>query len=185
MRLTKTQREKLATLGQRYLKSADPTVNDDSSAGYGVWDKWLNQTSGEAYVCTDATEGAAVWQNISLDTEDLAGLFDAKADKDTLHTIAAASGATELDREDGSVFDVTATADISISYANFETVDGLVIYATNWGAHTITLPAGTEFGGGTGPEFTVAGTDIIVVTTKDGGTTTEFLVAEQDVKEAS
>jgi hypothetical protein len=109
----------------------------------------------------------------------------AKADKDTLHTIATASGATELDREDGSVFDVMATADISISYANFETVDGLVIYATNWGAHTITLPAGTEFGGGTGPEFTVAGTDIIVVTTKDGGTTTEFLVAEQDVKEAS
>jgi len=68
MRLTKTQREKLATLGQRYLKSADPTVNDDTGEGYSVWDKWLNQTSGEAYVCTDATEGAAVWQNISLDT---------------------------------------------------------------------------------------------------------------------
>jgi hypothetical protein len=83
MRLTKTQREKLATLGQRYIKSADPTVNDDSEAGYARWDKWLNQTSGEAYVCTDATAGAAVWQNISLDTEDLASMFDAKADKDT------------------------------------------------------------------------------------------------------
>jgi hypothetical protein len=81
LRLTKTQREKLATLGQRYIKSADPTVTDDSSAGYGVWDKWLNQTSGEAYVCLDATAGAADWQNISLDADDLAGLFDAKQNK--------------------------------------------------------------------------------------------------------
>jgi hypothetical protein len=137
---------------------------------------------------TEGTDGFTVaggTDNEKTLTVDETKALSAKADKDTLHTIAAASGATELDREDGSVFDVTATADISISYANFETVDGLVIYATNWGAHTITLPAGTEFGGGTGPEFTVAGTDIIVVTTKDGGTTTEFLVAEQDVKEAS
>jgi hypothetical protein len=81
MKLTKEQREKLATLGQRYIKSADPTVNDDSEAGYARWDKWLNQTSGEAYVCTDATAGAAVWQNMSLDADDLAGLFDAKVDK--------------------------------------------------------------------------------------------------------
>ncbi|WP_156887654.1 hypothetical protein [Desulfotignum balticum] len=108
-----------------------------------------------------------------------------KADKDTLHTIAAASGATELDYEDGSVFDVTANGNITLTYANLPAVCGIVIYATNWGAHTITLPAGTEFGGGSAPEFTAAGTDIIVLTTIDGGTTTEFMVAEQDIKEAS
>jgi hypothetical protein len=108
-----------------------------------------------------------------------------KADKDTLHTIASASGATELDYEDGSVFDVTATDDITLTYANLPTVGGIVIYATDWGAYTITLPSGTEFTDGTEPDFTSAGTDIIVVTTKDGGTTTEFLVAAQDIKEAS
>ena len=113
--------------------------------------------------------------------EDVAG----KADKDTLHTITDAAGATELDYEDGSVFDITATDDISVSYANLPTVGGFVIYATNWGAHTITLPSGTEFGGGEAPEFTVSGTDLIVVTTKDTGTTTEFLTVDQDIKEAS
>jgi hypothetical protein len=108
-----------------------------------------------------------------------------KADKDTLHTIASASGATELDYEDGSVFDVTATDDITLTYANLPTVGGIVIYATDWGAYTITLPSGTEFTDGTEPDFTSAGTDIIVVTTKDGGTTTEFLIAARDIKEAS
>jgi hypothetical protein len=122
-----------------------------------------------------------------LTDEQAAALDDVpnKADKDTLHTIASASGATELDYEDGSVFDVTATDDITLTYANLPTVGGIVIYATDWGAHTITLPSGTEFANDTEPDFTSAGTDIIVVTTKDGGTTTEFLVAAQDIKEAS
>jgi len=108
-----------------------------------------------------------------------------KADKDTLHTIASASGATELDYEDGSVFDVTATDDITLTYANLPTVGGIVIYATDWGAHTITLPSGTELDGGFSTFFTSSGTDIIIVTTKDGGTTTEFLIAARDIKEAS
>jgi len=79
--LTKQEKDRIKTLGQRYIKSADPTVNDDSGEGYAVWDKWLNTVSGEAYVCLDATEGAADWQNMSLDADDLADLFGAKADK--------------------------------------------------------------------------------------------------------
>jgi len=98
---------------------------------------------------------------------------------DRLKTFTAASGATELDYEDGSVFDVTATDDITLTYANLPTVGGIVIYATDWGAHTITLPSGTELDGGFSTFFTSSGTDIIIVTTKDGGTTTEFLIAPE------
>ena len=75
--LKKEFRERLETLGQRYIKSVDPTVNDDSGEGYAVWDKWVNTTSGEAYVCLDATEEAANWQNISLDADDLSDLLAA------------------------------------------------------------------------------------------------------------
>jgi hypothetical protein len=104
---------------------------------------------------------------------------------DALHTIASASGATELDYTDGTVFAVTATADISITYANLPAVGGIVIYATNWGAHAITLPSGTVLAGGEAPTFTASGLDIITVTTKNSGTATEFLIAAQDVKAAS
>jgi len=116
-----------------------------------------------------------------LAIEDVAG----KADKDTLHTITDAAGATELDYEDGSVFDITATGDITLTYANLPAVGGIVIYATNWGAHTITLPSGTVLAGGEAASFTASGLDIITVTTKNSGTATEFLIAVQDVNAAS
>ena len=39
--------------------SAAPTADDDSSDGYGVGSVWIYD--GAVYICTDATEGAAVW----------------------------------------------------------------------------------------------------------------------------
>jgi hypothetical protein len=113
--------------------------------------------------------------------------LDAKLGRidDSIQTIASASGATELDYADASVFDVTATGGVTLSYANLPAVGGIVIYATDWGAHTITLPTGTILAGGSAPSFTEDGLDIITVTTKNSGTTTEFLIAAQDVKAAS
>ena len=38
-----------------------PTVTDDSGAGYSVGSVWINVTADKAYICVDATVGAAVW----------------------------------------------------------------------------------------------------------------------------
>jgi len=42
--------------------SAAPTVNDDSSAGYAVGSVWCDTTADDAYICLDASVGAAVWK---------------------------------------------------------------------------------------------------------------------------
>lgn len=42
--------------------TTDPTVNDDSSAGYGPLSCWVNLTSDKAFVCVDDSVGAAVWK---------------------------------------------------------------------------------------------------------------------------
>ncbi|RMH21674.1 MAG: hypothetical protein D6698_02345 [Gammaproteobacteria bacterium] len=42
-----------------------PTVNDDSTAGYGVSDLWIDMSQDDAYICTDSTAGAAVWEKIT------------------------------------------------------------------------------------------------------------------------
>lgn len=39
-----------------------PTATDDSNAGYAVGSTWINTTADQAYVCVDATNGAAVWK---------------------------------------------------------------------------------------------------------------------------
>jgi hypothetical protein len=47
-----------------------PTVNDDVTLGYGVGSLWVNVTLDHIYLCTDATDGAAVWQRMVDDAFD-------------------------------------------------------------------------------------------------------------------
>jgi hypothetical protein len=41
-----------------------PTVNEDSGDGYGVGSIWVDVTNDKAYICLDASSGAAVWEQI-------------------------------------------------------------------------------------------------------------------------
>ena len=40
--------------------TSDPTISTNPTLG----SKWINKTSGEVYICTDATAGANVWTNV-------------------------------------------------------------------------------------------------------------------------
>lgn len=50
---------------QNFTATTDPTVNDDSDDGYGVGSPWVNTSSGDVFICGDATVGAAVWIQIN------------------------------------------------------------------------------------------------------------------------
>ena len=44
------------------VSTSDPVITTNPSGGVGT--KWINKTSGEVYICTDATAGANVWTNV-------------------------------------------------------------------------------------------------------------------------
>ena len=48
------------------ISASDPTISTNPSGGVGT--EWLNSTSGEMYICTDATAGANVWTNVGAGT---------------------------------------------------------------------------------------------------------------------
>ena len=50
--------------------SSDPTISTNPSGGVGT--EWHNTTSGEVYLCTDATTGENVWTNVGDGTGDIA-----------------------------------------------------------------------------------------------------------------
>ena len=61
----------LTNLPATYTKSAsDPLITTNSTVGA----LWVNQVSGETYVCTDATTDANVWTNIGDGTGDIVPL---------------------------------------------------------------------------------------------------------------
>ena len=49
--------------------SSDPAIDTNPSGGVGT--EWQNTTSGEVYICTDATAGENVWKNVGAGTGDI------------------------------------------------------------------------------------------------------------------
>jgi len=47
------------------VATSNPLVTSDAAAGYGIASIWVNLTSDEAFMCLDATNGAAVWQSLT------------------------------------------------------------------------------------------------------------------------
>lgn len=71
-----------------YDATEAPGVGDDSADGYAPGSRWVDVTNDKAYVCLDATVGAAVWVEVME-----RGDYDEDADG----LIDTAHGGTELD----------------------------------------------------------------------------------------
>lgn len=52
-----------AALKDNLAATANPTVTDDTAAGYAVGSRWCNVTGDTSWLCIDATNGAAIWQS--------------------------------------------------------------------------------------------------------------------------
>ena len=50
------------------ISTSDPAIDTNLTLGA----KWVNKTSGEVYICTDATAGANIWTNVGAGTGDVA-----------------------------------------------------------------------------------------------------------------
>lgn len=82
-----------------------PTVNDDSGDGYSVGSQWIDTTNDKAYVCVDASVGAAVWveqggSSISLPLYIPDGGIGNQITPSTRGTVYAAGAASLYARKD-------------------------------------------------------------------------------------
>jgi hypothetical protein len=57
-----------------------PAVTNDVDEGYGIGSMWLDVTADAAYVCLDATDGAAVWKRVDNVAISILNNFSATSD---------------------------------------------------------------------------------------------------------
>ena len=92
-----------------FTKSAsDPTISTNPSAGVGA--EWVNTTSGEVYLCTDATAGENVWTNVGGGSGNIAPVPPAYQGSQYGYACGAYSASDVIDKfsytSDGNASDV-------------------------------------------------------------------------------
>jgi len=55
------------TVPKRTVSENAPTATNDATEGYSQFSLWLHSDSAneEVYICVDATEGSAIWRQIT------------------------------------------------------------------------------------------------------------------------
>ena len=80
-----------------YNASADPTSTDDSGEGYSVGSKWCNRNTGEWFICINAAEDGALWQPLTLSTDELGSAATA----DIVNDLSSGGATDALSAEQG------------------------------------------------------------------------------------
>jgi hypothetical protein len=60
------------------VSTSDPVITTNPSGGVGT--KWINKTSGEVYICTDATAGENVWTNVGAGSDNISPFYFTSTD---------------------------------------------------------------------------------------------------------
>ena len=99
-------------------------------------------------------------------------------------TNAAVTGSIALDLSRANYFKLTFTGGTTISFINTATsnVEIFVVSSTNGGAYSLIWPTSVKWPSGVAPTLTAAGTDILVFSTDDGGTTVRGVLSQADSK---
>lgn len=91
-----------------YSAITAPTVSDDETSHYSTNSLWVNTSTGTAYICTDASTGAAVWQVIG-------------SGSGTVETIVAGTGISVDDTDPANPI-VSATGGSSANFGSEATI---------------------------------------------------------------
>lgn len=90
------------------VATSAPTVNEDSGDGYSAGSLWVNLTTDLAYLCVDASVGAAIWKQL-VDTTSTQALSGKSFSSITV-TGGSITGITDLAVADGGTGASSASA---------------------------------------------------------------------------
>lgn len=162
------------------LSFIKPTVGGDS----GAWGTKLNAALDAIKSFVDGLE-TSVGAAVAKAGDTLSGLLN-------LHTVTQAhvhvsSGSSvSLDLSAAQSFDLTVSGATSIAFTNAPAtagaLSGFILRLVNGGSAAVTWPASVDWPGGSAPTLTTSGTDLLVFTSDDQGSTWRGAVAILDAR---
>jgi hypothetical protein len=158
-----------------------PTVGGDTDA----WGALLNENADTLDDALDSISGVADGA-LPKGGGTMSGTLHAKAESLAHVAVTPAAGVATCDCALGNSFSFTVGAITSIAFTNVPSTGELFpvfLEIKNGGAFATTFAVTPKTPGAAGvPTLTTAGTDIVGLTTRDGGTTWLFVGATRDVK---
>lgn len=184
----------LTTLGTIGTGTWQGTVVGSAYGGTGsAYFAITGPTTLRTYTLPDAnatlvpTSGATMAGTLAM-ADNLLTRPEIKDYAETVSTNATSGAAATLNIENGNVFDLTLTANCTLTFSNPSATGKacsftLYLRQDATGSRTVTWPASVKWPGGTAPTLTTTAsrTDLLMFSTLDGGTKWTGLVAAQDV----
>jgi hypothetical protein len=170
-----------AVYPRKWLKSAAPTVDDDSTQCYEKSDIWIDQSNGDAYICIDNADGVADWLRVGSGSGDYTFVVDGR--------LAVATNVP-------NAFVVTKDVEITACYiycktpgtADSTVVDvnknGVTIYTTQANRPTLAFDDADGWASSVPDILTFAAGDVITLDIDAIATGAEDLVVALSVKGA-
>ncbi len=121
-------------LKQNLSATVNPGVTDDSGSNYSPGSRWMNTTTDKAFVCLDASVGAAVW------VETTAGAAGGSPDQNLFNTVVGDSGTNPV--AETATDSLTIVGGAGLSTSGDSGTDTITIDRTL--ASQIEAEAGTE-----------------------------------------
>lgn len=114
---------------------------------------------------------------------DLQAAYTLRMDVNAIGSIGG--GTQDIDLTSGRI--VSGTVDTSTTTFTFSNplatghFDGFILYLTNGGSQTVNWPGSVDWGDSGAPTLTTSGTDMLIFSTKDGGTNWQGFTATQGI----
>jgi hypothetical protein len=140
-----------------FTATSAPSLTDDETEGYTGGSKWYDSVGGEAYLCVDPAEGAAVWIKTTLTADELgSAAFTSSTDYATAAQGALADSAIQAGDLGSAAY--AATTDFAAA-THTHTVGDIVSVSSQrlLGRHAGGSGAGQEVTVGNGLEFSGSG----------------------------
>lgn len=152
-----------------------PTVGGDGGAWGGILNTLFDDIDADLNTLAATVSSVSTVASAALPKAggEMTGEIDVLTARAHVEALGNITGTQALDLDVGNAFTATVTGAVTVSISNAPGGTHFVsvfLKVTNPGTN-LTLPGTIEWAGGAAPTFTVSGTDNIMLTSYDGGST--------------